>query len=70
MCVIDDYIFFVQYVFMNKVHDFSTKDIAQVLDMLCKIAYSEGPDGINNCSVFQDEINIFVQKELCSLNIV
>lgn len=63
-------IYFLQYVFMNKVHDFSTKDIAQVLDMLCKIAYSEGPDGINNCSVFQDEINIFVQKELCSLNIV
>lgn len=58
------------YVLMNKVHDFSSKDIAQVLDMLCKIAYSEGPDGINNCSVFQDEINIFVQKELCSLNIV
>jgi len=55
---------------MNKIYDFSTKDIAQVFDMLCKIAYSEGPDGINNCSVFQDEINIFVQKELCSLDIV
>jgi len=55
---------------MNKIHDFSSKDIAQVLDMLCKIAYSEGPDGINNCSVFQDDINIFVQKELCSLNIM
>ncbi|VVC29458.1 Hypothetical protein CINCED_3A008880 [Cinara cedri] len=57
-------------VFMNKIYDFSTKDIAQVLDMLCKIAYSEGPDGINNCSVFQDEINIFVQKELCALDII
>lgn len=61
---------FLQSVFMNKIYDFSTKDIAQVLDMLCKIAYSEGPDGINNCSVFQDEINIFVQKELCSLDIM
>lgn len=59
-----------QSVFMSKIYDLSIKDIAQVLDMLCKIAYSEGPDGINNCSVFQDEINIFVQKELCSLYIM
>ncbi|XP_050532705.1 Fanconi anemia group D2 protein isoform X2 [Daktulosphaira vitifoliae] len=57
-------------VFINKIYDFSTKEISQVMDMLCKVAYSEGPDGINNCSVFQDEINIFVQKELCSIDII
>ncbi|XP_050428973.1 Fanconi anemia group D2 protein isoform X2 [Adelges cooleyi] len=57
-------------VFMNKIYDFSIREISQVMDMLCKIAYSEGPDGINDCSVFQDEINIFVQKELCSIDTI
>ncbi|XP_075238218.1 fancd2 [Lycorma delicatula] len=57
-------------VLLNKVNELGLNEARQLLDMLCRIAYSSDDDDISSssdCEILQSELNMLVQKQFSSL---